>query len=97
MSGPETLEGLDGSITRRGDQDYEPTRQSMLWNAWKPPRFPELIVSAASQQDILAAVTFARSHGLKLAVRALGHSWCGSPLRQGSMLLDLSRLKSLSR
>ena len=38
MSGPETLVGLDGSVTRRGDADYEPTRRSMLWNAWKPAR-----------------------------------------------------------
>jgi hypothetical protein len=81
------LAGLDGSVTWRGDQSYEPTRRSMLWNGWKPTRFPELIVTAASQQDVVAAVTFARSRGLKVAVRAGGHSWCGSPLREGGMLL----------
>jgi FAD/FMN-containing dehydrogenase len=96
MSESETLAGLDGLVTRRGDQDYEPTRQSMLWNAWKPSRFPELIVRAASEQDVVAAVTFARSRGLKVAVRAGGHSWCGSPLHDGGLLLDLSQLRELS-
>jgi len=96
MSGPETLVGLDGSVTRRGDADYEPTRRSMLWNAWKPARFPDLIVRPSSEQDVAAAVTFARSRGLKVAVRASGHSWCGSPLHEGGMLLDLSQLRELS-
>jgi len=96
MSQPETLAGLDGSVTWRGDRDYEPTRRSMLWNAWKPTRFPELIVRAASEQDVAVAVTFARSRGLKIAVRASGHSWCGSPLRDGGLLLDLSQLRELS-
>ncbi len=96
MSRPKTLACLDGSVTWRGDRDYEPTRQNMLWNAWKPPRFPELIVRAASEQDVVAAVTFARSRGLKIAVRASGHSWCGSPLREGGLLLDLSQLRELS-
>jgi FAD/FMN-containing dehydrogenase len=96
MGGLETLVGLDGSVTRRGDHNYEPTRRSMLWNGWKPSRFPELIVRAASERDVVAAVTFARSRGLKVAVRAGGHSWCGSPLREGGMLLDLSRLREVA-
>lgn len=96
MSRPETPADLDGSVTWRGDRDYESTRQNMLWNAWKPPRFPELIVRAGSEQDVVAAVTFARFRGLKIAVRASGHSWCGSPLREGGLLLDLSQLRGLS-
>jgi FAD/FMN-containing dehydrogenase len=96
MSRRETLAGLDGSVTWRGDRDYESTRQNMLWNAWKPPRFPELIVRAGSEQDVVAAVTFARSRGLRVAVRGSGHSWCGSPLRNGGLLLDLSQLRGLS-
>src|SRR5262245_3724643 len=90
------LAGLDGPVTWRGDRDYEPTRRGMLWNAWKPARFPDLIVRASSEQDVVAAVTFARSRGLKIAVRASGHSWCGSPLHNGGLLLDLSQLREVS-
>jgi FAD/FMN-containing dehydrogenase len=68
----------------------------MLWNAWKPDRFPEGIVRAASEQDVVTTVAFARSRGLKIAVRGSGHSWCGSPLREGGLLLDLSQLRELS-
>ena len=96
MSQPETLAGLDGSVTWGGDRDYEPTRRSMLWNAWTPTRLPELIVRAASAQDVAVAVRFARSRGMKIAVRGSGHSWCGSPLRNGGMLIDLSQLRDLS-
>ena len=97
MTGPgERLGGLDGSVVWRGDEDYEPTRRSMLWNGWKPSRFPELIARAVSEEDVVAAVKFARSRRLKIAVRAGGHSWCGSPLREGGMLIDLSQLCELS-
>jgi FAD/FMN-containing dehydrogenase len=96
MNRPETLAGLEGSVSWRGDRDYEPTRRSMLWNAWTPARLPELIVRAASVQDVAAAVAFARSRELKIAVRGSGHSWCGSPLREGGLLLDLSQLRELS-
>jgi FAD/FMN-containing dehydrogenase len=96
MGAPETLVGLDGSVAWRGDQDYEPTRRSMLWNGWKPSRFPDLIVRAVSERDVVASATFARSRGLTVAVRAGGHSWCGSPLREGGMLLDLSQLRQVA-
>src|SRR5262245_35966530 len=90
------LAGLDGSVAWRGDRDYERISRRMLWNAWKPARFPGLIVCAASEHDVAAAVPFARSRGLKVAVRAGGHSWCGSPLREGGLLLDLSRLREVA-
>jgi FAD/FMN-containing dehydrogenase len=96
MSESAAFASLDGSVTWRGDRDYEPTRRSMLWNGWKPTRLPEVIVRAASEHDVVTAVTFARSRGMKVAVRASGHSWCGWPLRDGGLLLDLSRLRDLS-
>jgi FAD/FMN-containing dehydrogenase len=68
----------------------------MLWNALKPARFPEAIVSVTSEADVIAAVELARSRGLQVAVRAGGHSWVGSPLRDGTLLIDLSSLRELS-
>ena len=75
---------IEGPAVWRGDEQYEPTRQRMLWNALKPARFPEVVVKAASEADVSAAVELARSRGLQVAVRAGGHSWIGSPLRDGS-------------
>ena len=87
---------IEGPVVWRGDAQYEPTRQGMLWNALKPARFPEAIVSAASEADVVAAVELARSRGLQVAVRAGGHSWVGSPLRDGTLLIDLSSLRELA-
>jgi FAD/FMN-containing dehydrogenase len=87
---------IESSIVWRGDERYEATRQSMVWNALKPARYPEAIVSAASEADVVAAVALARSQGLQVAVRAGGHSWVGSPLRDGTLLIDLSSLRELT-
>jgi FAD/FMN-containing dehydrogenase len=87
---------IENSIVWRGDQQYEVTRQSMVWNALKPDRFPEAIVTAASEADVVAAVDLARSRGLQVAVRAGGHSWVGSSLRDGTLLIDLSSLRELA-
>jgi FAD/FMN-containing dehydrogenase len=87
---------IQGAVVWRGDERYEATRQSMVWNALKPARYPEAIVSAASEADVVEAVGLARSRGLQVAVRAGGHSWVGSPLRDGTLLIDLSSLRELA-
>ena len=87
---------IEGPVVWRGDERYEATRQSMVWNALKPARYPEAIVSAASDADVVAAVRLARSRGLQVAVRAGGHSWVGSPLRDGTLLIDLSSLREVA-
>ncbi|MFF4230837.1 FAD-binding oxidoreductase [Streptomyces sp. NPDC001820] len=85
--------GIEGAIVQRGDADYEAVRAGMVWNGLKPGRFPEVIVRAASERDVPEAIGLARSRGLRVAVRAGGHSWCGSSLRSDGMLIDLSRLR----
>jgi FAD/FMN-containing dehydrogenase len=87
---------LDGRTLWRGDASYEQVRQNELFNRLTPDRCPDVIVIAASEGDVVDAVELARARGLKVAVRAGGHSWCGSPLRNGGMLIDLSRLTEFS-
>ena len=83
-------------VVQRGDADYEATRRRMVWNERTPPRFPEVIVTAASDQDVVDAVQLARARGLRIAVRAGGHSWIGASLRDGGLLIDLSRLNGVT-
>ncbi|MFJ9901791.1 FAD-binding oxidoreductase [Streptomyces sp. NPDC101152] len=83
---------IEGEVVRRGEAGYAGTWSAMLWNELKPQRFPDLIVRAASERDIPAAIRLARSEDLRIALRSHGHSWCGSPLRDGGMLIDLSAL-----
>jgi FAD/FMN-containing dehydrogenase len=92
----DSLQGrLQGHIITRQDAAYEQDRGSVLRNVLKPQRFPDAIVHVASEQDVREAVRFAHKNGLKVAIRGGGHSFCGSPLRQGGLLLDLGKLNAI--
>lgn len=76
----------------RGEDGYEAARRATLWNERTPERYPDLIVRAESEADVVAAVRLARNRGMRLAVRSGGHSWAGNHVREGGLLLDLSGL-----
>lgn len=83
---------FEGVLIRRGDRDYDRARADAVWNGRKPRRTPDAIVRAASAGDVARALSYARSHGLRVSVRSGGHNWSGSPLRDGGLLIDLSGL-----
>ena len=87
---------IQGTILKRGDAAYEAARLGAVWNGRKPERFPSLIVNASNETDVIAAIQYARANGLKVAVRAGGHSWAGWSVRDDAMLLDLSGLCEMS-
>jgi FAD/FMN-containing dehydrogenase len=84
---------FDGISFRRGEAGYEQARGAAVWNARTPERHPDLIVQAASESDVVAAVRLAAAEGMTIGVRSGGHSWAGNHLRDGGMLLDVSRLR----
>ncbi|MFJ6606952.1 FAD-binding oxidoreductase [Streptomyces lydicus] len=86
---PTGTAAIDRPLLRRGDDGYEAARAGAVWNARTPPRHPRAIIRAASEDDVLQAVTYARTHGLRLSVRSGGHNWSGAPLRDDALLLDL--------
>ena len=53
---------------------------------------PDVIVQALDTEDVIAALRYARAKGYQVGVRSGGHSWAASHLRDGGMLLDVSRL-----
>jgi FAD/FMN-containing dehydrogenase len=89
-------EAWDGRLLRRGEAAYEEARRGAMWNARTPARFPDLIVQAASEEDVVRAVRLARNEGLRVGVRSGGHSWAGNHIRDGGMLLDVSRLEAVT-
>jgi FAD/FMN-containing dehydrogenase len=76
----------------KGDDGYEAARRATVWNARTPERFPDVIVAARDAHDVLAAIRYANTNGMRVGVRSGGHSWAGNHVRDGGLLLDVSRL-----
>ncbi|WP_059015101.1 FAD-binding oxidoreductase [Mycobacterium sp. M26] len=82
----------DGRHFFRGDDGYEAARCATVWNARTPQRFPDVVVQAVDADDVVATVRYAKANGHKIGVRSGGHSWAGNHVRDGGVLLDVSRL-----
>jgi FAD/FMN-containing dehydrogenase len=80
------------TLLQRDAPGYEQARRAAVWNGYKPPRYPEAIVLAASVDEVVEAVRYARGHDLRVKARSGGHSWTASSVREGALLIDLSRL-----
>ncbi|MGA3158106.1 MAG: FAD-binding oxidoreductase [Steroidobacteraceae bacterium] len=87
---------ITGDVYWRGQSGYEEARASAVWRANKPERYPTVIVQVQNAADVQAAVRYARTHGLKVGRRAGGHSWSSAFMRDGAMLIDLSRLQDIA-
>jgi FAD/FMN-containing dehydrogenase len=83
---------LRGQLISPVDPDYSQARK--VWNGMIDRR-PALIVRCAGAGDVLAAVGFARTTGLPVAVRGGGHSAAGNGVCEGGLVVDLSRMKGL--
>jgi FAD/FMN-containing dehydrogenase len=83
---------LRGELVRPGDATYEQHRK--VWNG-SIDRFPALIARCHGAADVVAAVRFARGHGLLVAVRGGGHSFPGHSVCDGGMVIDLSLMKGI--
>lgn len=96
MPAIDRVRSFDGDIYQCGEAGYEEARCSAIWNGRKPNRFPEFIIQATSDRDVVNAVRLARQRGMKLGIRSGGHSWAASFLQDGGILLDLSQLREAS-
>jgi FAD/FMN-containing dehydrogenase len=87
-----SAERFTGGIAARNDPNYELWRKSMIWQRRKSSRYPDVILQADSTVDVVAAVSYARQRKLRIATRCGGHSMSACFLRDGGVLLDVSRL-----
>jgi FAD/FMN-containing dehydrogenase len=58
-------------------------------------RRPALIARCTGTADVLAAVDFARRHGLLVSIRGGGHNVAGSAVCDGGLMIDLSRMRGV--
>jgi FAD/FMN-containing dehydrogenase len=79
----------------RGQDGYELQRTAAVWQAIKPARYPDLIVQARSEADVVEVLRYARARRLRVAVKGGGHNYIASYLRNGGILLDVSGLREV--
>jgi len=81
---------FEGDLVMVGDPTYEEHRK--VWNG-SIDRFPTLIARCRGVADVMAAVKFARSAGLPVAVRGGGHSYPGHSVCDNGIVIDLGPMK----
>lgn len=80
----------------RGEAGYETARLGTVWNGLVPERFPDVIVQAHDVDDVVSALRHAQANGHRVGVCSGGRSWVANHLRDGGLLLDVSRLDHCS-
>jgi FAD/FMN-containing dehydrogenase len=87
-----TLRGtFAGELMRPADAGFAQARAEAIWNA-DVTRQPAIIARATSNEDVAAAIAFARAQGLAVTVRGGGHGVAGKAVADGALMIDLSRL-----
>ena len=86
---------MKGKIFWRGDAGYEEARVGRVFNQRRPDRYPECVVFATDEDDVIATVKLARERGWKIAMRSGGHSWAAWSVRDQGVLLDLSLMREM--
>jgi FAD/FMN-containing dehydrogenase len=83
---------LQGGVHEPGDAYYEDT--CTLFNTMIDRR-PRWVAECVAVEDVVAALAFARTHGLPVAVRAGGHSVAGLSLCDDGVVLDVRRIADI--
>jgi FAD/FMN-containing dehydrogenase len=89
----ELRDAVRGEVLSRGDQGYE--EASHPWNGEHYDKTPALLVRSAGAADVIAAVGFARSNDLPIAVRGGGHSLPGFSTVDGGIVIDLAPMNGV--
>ena len=94
---PEQLDDLEsrieGSILRADDEGWDDA--VLVWNGMVAT-VPALVVQPAAAGDVVAAVEFAREHGLLLSIKGGGHNIGGTSLAERGLTLDMSRMRAIA-
>ncbi len=84
--------GLRGPLLTPSDDGYDAARQ--IHNRLHDKR-PALIARCTGVADVMAAVNYARTHQLLVAVRGGGHNVAGSGSCDGGIVIDLSLMRAV--
>ena len=79
-----------GQLLRGGDAGFGDAAVSRVFNERRPSRRPAAVLRPADVADVAAGVRLAAAEGLRIAIRAGGHSWAAWSLREDTLLIDLA-------
>jgi FAD/FMN-containing dehydrogenase len=79
-----------GPLLRPADAGFHDAAVSRIFNKRRRPRRPAAVLRPADVADVAAGVRLAAAEGLRVAVRAGGHSWAAWSLRDDTLLIDLA-------
>jgi hypothetical protein len=84
---------LRGDLVTPGDEGYDAARA--VYNGMIDRR-PAAVARCRDAADVVAAVAFARAHGLEIAVRGGGHHAAGFGTWDDALVVDLSPMRSVT-
>ncbi|MGK8501858.1 FAD-binding oxidoreductase [Nocardia asiatica] len=84
---------MDGPVYGPADIGYDQARA--VWNA-DIDRRPAVIAQCLSPRDVAAALAFARDRGLEISVRGGAHSYSGTAVGEGGLMINLGALKGVA-
>src|SRR3954470_9111999 len=88
----ELRDSLNGDVLIDGDREYERARLSFNLLI---DRRPAVIARCVDADDVAAALAFAQSNALEIAVRGGGHNPAGHCAVDDGLVIDLSRMRSV--
>jgi FAD/FMN-containing dehydrogenase len=83
---------IRGEVITPNDAAYDEARR--VWNSMID-KYPALIARCTGTADVAAAVKWAHSRDLPVAVRGGGHNVAGNAVNDGGIVIDLSRMKGI--
>jgi FAD/FMN-containing dehydrogenase len=89
LSNDVVIDGFHGALITPGDAGYDQARR--VWNG-AVDRRPRLIARCTGTADVTAAVRYARTRDLLVAVRGGGHSVAGHAVCDDGIVIDLSAM-----
>jgi FAD/FMN-containing dehydrogenase len=89
----ELRDAVRGEVFTPADGGY--AEAARIWNGMHDGRRPALVVRCSGAADVIAAVGFARSNDLEIAVRGGGHSLPGFSTNDGGIVIDLGAMNSV--
>ena len=83
---------IAGDVFVPGDDGYDNARRGFFLNV---DQRPSVVVLAESSADVVAAVQFARAHGMRVAPQSTGHGAAPLESLEDAMLLKTSRIRGV--